>query len=151
MSSSVGVSGPRDQIHASCITGRFFTTEPRRKPFRQYLFFPLMKTRKTLFLCVCKCMIYPIPGILLAMGALPHYVHLAPGLGHLRVLTVVALDWLWVQCQTQTKYNILPCKPPTVYGKRRCQGPVSSSQAKKPRYCNLGQDFPSLSNALLGF
>ena len=30
---SRGLSPPRDQIHVSCIAGRFFTTEPPRKPW----------------------------------------------------------------------------------------------------------------------
>ena len=33
ISSSSGSSQSRDQIHVSCITGRFFTTEPARKPY----------------------------------------------------------------------------------------------------------------------
>ena len=32
ISFSRGSSPPRDQTHISCITGRFFTTEPPRKP-----------------------------------------------------------------------------------------------------------------------
>ena len=32
ISSSRGSSQPRDRTHVSCIAGRFFTTEPPRKP-----------------------------------------------------------------------------------------------------------------------
>ena len=41
---SRGFSQPRDQTRVSCITGRFFTTEPPRKPSRETI--PLYKVRK---------------------------------------------------------------------------------------------------------
>ena len=41
---SRGFSQPRDQTRVSCITGRFFTTEPPRKPSRETV--PLYNVRK---------------------------------------------------------------------------------------------------------